>query len=473
MLLGFALFAAGLLAALQPVSRHGVANAAGGDVTLLLWPAGQGRIDLAQEGRALQKCDFAEILVSTTACELLVSPGVPVTLTAVPEPNATIPDQVKADVPDYPDPTTSFVRWSRDDCASGTPSTQCTFTPETGGDWVTAVFTRLELEIGIKGQGTVTAQLASGAAVPLQCGDPLDFQGADSACHALVAADADVVLTATPTVAGTPIRWGTDPGCRPDGGNPASVRCTVTMSNIRTFATVAFGNPPTAACPVEEEGRVCPPQFPFQITPQLTVRVVGTGHGRVTGPGVDCRSTCTLGFAYQTDVTLNAGPADPGSKFIRWRGACATNPRCTFAAGSVSGVSAVFDLEQATTTQTTTTGTTTTTPTTTTPTTTTPTTTGKTPARLSARLTRVSMQRLRGRRVVVVALTVNRSVRGNLRLLKRGKSVASKSYLLAKGRNTLRLGVPAKAAPGSYLVRLRITSGSSSITLSSSVRVRR
>jgi hypothetical protein len=72
-----------------------------------------------------------------------------------------------------------------------------------------------------------------------------------------------------------------------------------------------------------------------------------------------------------------------------------------------------------------------------------------------------------------VALTVNRSVRGNLRLLKRGKSVASKSYLLAKGRNTLRLGVPAKAAPGSYLVRLRITSGSSSITLSSSVRVRR
>jgi hypothetical protein len=78
-----------------------------------------------------------------------------------------------------------------------------------------------------------------------------------------------------------------------------------------------------------------------------------------------------------------------------------------------------------------------------------------------------------GRRVVVIAFTVDRPARVRLRLLKAGKVVAGTSYRVPKGRNTVRLGVPAKVKPGTYVAQLRITSGSSTLTLRSPVRVRR
>jgi hypothetical protein len=473
------LFVAGLFAA-WPASTHSVAQAAGGPITIRLWPSGQGRIDISQGGTALPTCDFTEILTSSP-CDRTVTSGLPLTLTAVPEPAPTIPDTVKGGVPDYPVPNPAFVRWSRDDCGQ---TTQCTFTPDVDQDWITALFTPLELEIGIKGLGTVTAQDPSGTAIPLVCSNSalLGFQDADSACHVLRAADTDVVLMATPQAAGTAIRWGNNPaGCRPDGDNFASAKCTVTMSNIRTFATVAFG-PPAPDCSNPPTSTVCPPRFPFQITSQLTVRVTGSGHGVVKGLNSgDCRTTCSASLAYQSRVSLTAGPADAGSRFVGWRGICSTNPNCVFAAGSVSGVTAVFDMEQATTTTTTTTTPTAPTTTTSTSTTTNPkttsgpttTTTGRT--QIVASLTRVSMLRVNGHRVVVVALTVDRPARATLRLLKRGKvqALATKTFKLAKGRNSLRFAVPKKTKPGTYQISLKVVSGPLSRTLTASVLIRR
>jgi hypothetical protein len=472
------LFVSGLFAA-WPVSIHSMAQTAGGQITIRLWPSGQGRIEISQGGTALPACDFTEILTSSP-CDRAVTSGVPLTLTAVPEPAPTIPDTVKDGVPDYPVPNPAFVRWSRDDCGQ---TAQCTFTPDVDQDWITALFMPLELEIGIKGLGTVTAQDPSGVAIPLVCSNTalLGFLDADSACHVLRAADTDVVLTATPQTAGTEIRWGNNPaGCRPDGDNFASARCTVTMSNIRTFATVAFG-PPAPDCSNPPTGTVCPPGFPFQITSYLTVRVAGTGHGVVKGlSSGDCRTTCSASLAYQSRVSLTAGPADAGSRFVGWRGICSTNPNCVFAAGSVSGVTAVFDLEQATTTTTTTTttrttpttATTTTSPTTTSSPTTTTTTTG--PTRIVASLTRISMLRANGRRVVVVAVTVDRPARATLRLLKRGKvkALATKTFKLAKGRNSLRFAMPKKTKPGTYRISLKVVSGPLSRTLTASMRIR-
>ncbi len=50
-------------------------------------------------------------------------------------------------MPDYPVADPAFVRWSVFGCDGTGP---CTYTPE-DGDWVEAIFTPLELEVGVVG----------------------------------------------------------------------------------------------------------------------------------------------------------------------------------------------------------------------------------------------------------------------------------------------------------------------------------
>ena len=51
----------------------------------------------------------------------------------------------------------------------------------------------------------------------------------------------------------------------------------------------------------------------------LTVAKSGSGDGTVTGPGIDCGSTCYLAFSSPTSITLTATAAS-GSYFVGWSG---------------------------------------------------------------------------------------------------------------------------------------------------------
>jgi len=415
---------------------HAHARAATPDqVTLRVWPAGQGRIDVSQNGSALTSCDFLDILANQTECAVLVTNGRPVTLTAVAEPGAIIPPELQNAVPDFPAPQPALVRWSRFDCALA-PS--CTFIPDTEADWITALFTPLQLEVGVNGAGSVSVQTAGGGLDPLTC-EPLDF--GDTTCHGLFPADSDVVLVANPADPLDPVRWG--PGCEPDGGSPASARCTVSITNIRTFAGVAFGDP----------SQVSPPDRPFQVTPTIRVLRDGSGEGRVTGSGIDCGRRCSVDVDYQSRVDLRAAPS-PGSRFVRWVGVCSAAPTCRFSAGSATAIKAVFDSSSNASSTTTNT-----------------TRPGSRPLR--SRLARVTTRGRGARRRVVLVVVVDRPARARLRLLKRGRSIAARSFTLRTGSNALRLRVPRRARPGRYGLALRVAAAGTSRTFRTSVRIRR
>ena len=426
---------AGLLVVGVRASRPVVAEgAAPGQITVYLWPAGQGRIDLAQNGANVATCDFRTVIDTSSKCAVDVAAGVPVTLTAtaIPQADATLDAAQTAKVPDYPVADPSFVRWTVFGCDGTGP---CTYTPE-DEDWVGAIFTPLELEVGVVGNGIV---VDATDADRLSCDNTVAFPNAITSCHGLYAADSSVVLEATPGLGDTgPATWAD--GCAPETGNRVSPRCTVTMSNIRTFAAVGFPGSP--------DGNFL---FPFKISPYVRVALGGSGSGRVTGSGFDCGTQCTNALAYQTRVNLDAA-ADQGSHFVGWQGVCSTNPACSFDAGSATRVKAIFDLSPVTTA-------------------TPPTVT--TTAALSARLQKAVVQRIGGRRVVVATLVVDRLAFATLRLLRNGRSVATTHWNLRTGRTLARLRVPRTLKPGRAQLQVRIVAGKSVRTFTTAVRIGR
>lgn len=463
-----AVFLLGLFAAVR-FSAHAATT---DTVELRLWPAGQGRIEVSQNGGAvpvthngesLPFCDFVTILDSSE-CRVQVTAGQPVTLTAIAEPSLT--DAQKAGLkglPDFPASGVSFARWSRAGCEA---ATTCTFTPDTtdNDDWITALFTPLQLEVGINGHGTVSIQ--GGGSFPCndntQQGNP-DLGFGDTTCHGTFPPDATLVLVANPAAAGDSITWGS--GCDPEDGKPASARCTVTMSNIRTFASVGFAG-------------ANPPDFPFQITPRIRVKTTGSGQGKVSGNGIDCGTQCSADVGYQTKVTLKA-QAGQGSSFIRWVGVCSNDPTCSFAAGSATFIEARFDT-QASPTTTATPSTTQTTTTTRTPTTTTTATTGRTTTTtpphtgaLTSRLAGVKVDRKGRHRTVIATIVLNRAAHVSMRLQKHGRTIVARSLNAPVRRSALRLPVPATAPAGLYLLTLKFATGAIQRTITTSVRIGR
>jgi hypothetical protein len=284
---------------------------------------------------------------------------------------------------------------------------------------VTATFSPLRLEVIWAGTGTVEA--VSGQA--LSC--DVDPTGAESICTATLDADTAVVLKATPGVAGESVQWG--PGCDVDPGDPT--QCTVTMTNTRTFATLAFGDNPV-------------PDFPFQIFVKIHVAVGGTGHGTVKGSGktedgnwsVDCPGTCdTPGLLYQTTVRLTAQEGN-GSTFVRWEHVCGTSNPCAFSAGSATRVRAIFDAKSQ------------------------PPPPPPPPpcSELSAQLRKVTKSGTGRSRAISAVVIVRDDAHGVFALVGR-RTLASRQFELVAGRNSLRLPVPRAVKPGWYRVRVKLT----------------
>ncbi len=445
----------GLLLGGVRASQSVVAQGATPDpLTLRLWPAGQGRIDVTQNGAPVGTCDFLYVIDNEDACRVEVAAGTPVTVTASPEPDAQLLVPLEqAALPDFPVPDPSFVRWTRSECVGTGP---CTFTPDGDLDWVGAVFTPLQLEVGldesVAGTRSVGVVSTTGTLASLPCG-PTAFPDGTSECHGAFPADSSIVLAAVGEPGGT---WG--PGCSSVAGVPP--QCTVVMNNIRTFATLAFDG-------------LAAPSFPFNITARLHIALTGSGHGRVTGGDLDCGTQCTSdSVSYQSPVTLTA-EAQPGSHFVRWEGVCSTDPVCTFSGGSETRVGAVFDGPGGTTTTTTTTTVVATTPVVRTTGTTPSVTTAIVASAFSPRIQQAAAKRLAGHRVVVVTLVVDRLARATLRLSRHGRTIASTDWKLHPGRTLAKLRVPKALKAGRCRLQVRIVAGSASRTLTTEVKIGR
>jgi hypothetical protein len=455
----------GLLLGGVSASRVVVAQSAPDQTVVELWPAGQGRIGAAQSG-VTTSCDFEQVFAAESVggtpapCEVTVAVGTPVTLSATPdsaeEVATTLTPAVQEQLPDFPAAHSDFKRWTVAGCGT---TGDCVIIPDADSLWVGAIFTPLELEVGINGPGTVGVQDAPA----FTCSStPLDF--GERTCHGLFAADASVVVNVQPTQ--ETFAWGD--GCVPPAG--ASTPCTVPVNNIRTFAAVAFG-------------ANSPPPFPFLIATHVRVVVAGSGSGVVTGSGLDCRSKCAIDPTplWQDQIELEA-TADPGSQFVGWQGVCSTDPVCSFNAGSATLVEAVFNVPQPKTTTvtvpTTTTSTTSTIRTsavltTTTTTTVTTANTVTTAAAFTPRLQKIGTRHSAGQRLVVVTALLDRPARAILRLSRRGRTIVTRTLKVRRGQSVLQLRIPKSLKPGRCQLTVRFVAAKASRTIRASLTVGR
>jgi plastocyanin len=167
----------------------------------------------------------------------------------------------------------------------------------------------------------------------------------------------------------------------------------------------------------------------------LTVERVGSGLGTVTSSpaGLACGSTCTIGMPLSSSVTLT-GAAATGSAFKGWSGGgCSGTGLCTvFSSPGQTTVTARFDWVNGIPPP---------------PPVVTP----------PARITRVAVARVNGRRVVRVRFAVVRHTGAGVRLRRSGRTLASASAHLAPGTRTVAVRVPRAAKAGTYGVIVRIT----------------
>ncbi len=110
------------------------------------------------------------------------------------------------------------------------------------------------------------------------------------------------------------------------------------LSTTRPLASLAGK---VTTCGELDVGAAANPAIGDRVS--LCVSAQGTGAGTVksTPVGIDCGSICSASFAPGTQITLSAEPA-PGSRFLRWGGACSGSGACTVAPSAASSVSATF-----------------------------------------------------------------------------------------------------------------------------------
>ena len=213
-----------------------------------------------------------------------VYPGTTVTLTAAPAGGS------------------NFIGWSGSGC-SGTGT--CVVTVD-AAKTVTAQFDLIPVvthQLTVTKAGTGTGTVTS-APAGINC-------GAD--CSEIYAENTVVTLTAVPAASSTFAGW-TGGGCSGTG------TCVVTMSAAQSV------------------------QATFNAAVTLTVAKAGNGTGTVTSDvgGINCGSTCAVGYPNGTVVTLTAA-AGAGQNFEGWSGGgCSGTGTCVVTLTAATTVTATF-----------------------------------------------------------------------------------------------------------------------------------
>jgi hypothetical protein len=94
-----------------------------------------------------------------------------------------------------------------------------------------------------------------------------------------------------------------------------------------------------------DEGPIGTTRDPLETWDRVEVGLAGRGRGTVVGSGFDCPQKCVISFKRGQRVELWARTV-AGSRFDRWVGACGAASRslsCSFKAGDVRRVVAVFE----------------------------------------------------------------------------------------------------------------------------------
>ena len=281
----------------------GAADSGSALVTLQLAPRGPGTVSAtptSADGNSL--CSGQD---SEDDCDWSYEQGTSVQLTATPDAG----------------PGNSFVRWSDPECGSSNP---CTVKLDDDLTSIVALFSPLMLAVNLSedpGGATVAYDPAGQACDPAEQPEDADF------CRAF-APGTRVKLTVIPGTTSFQ-RW-TDQGqdgyaCEPT----TSTTCTIAVDDQPTWTGVVFG---------DDEA----PPLATTITVEFKLRKSGNGSGRVTASKMDCGTVCTANYGFGKTIALTAKEED-GSTFDGWNGVCAkTQTTCTFAAGPITSIRAVF-----------------------------------------------------------------------------------------------------------------------------------
>jgi hypothetical protein len=141
---------------------------------------------------------------------------------------------------------------------------------------------------------------------------PAGIDCSGSPCSAQFPAGSKVTLTATPSVADLLAGWGG--ACQ--GDQPT---CTLTLDQDQAVS-VTFVHA----------------RYPVTIT-----NTSGAGTVTSTPSGIDCGSTCTATFPFDSSVSLAEAPS-PGALFDGWAGACAGTGACSLTIRQDTPVEARF-----------------------------------------------------------------------------------------------------------------------------------
>jgi len=297
---------------------------------------------------------------------------------------------------------TTFAGWSDDRCPAGVVPT-CTLTLDYDEDFVMANFSPQSIDINIRdpaGTGKITA---NGVNCNGSCTFPLNTQ---------------VTLLA----AGDNARWRAE-ACDTTGGTPKAAICTVTVDRLRPLA-VGFGT--------EEVPEQSPPEYGAA---QLRVVRTGDGSGTVRSQSrsIDCGATCWRKGKLGDVETLVAETAG-GSEFAGWSGRGACSDRATTCRVTLGRrLEARFD-RAATPPP--------------------PPPRGVFEARIDGRVTAT---RRGSRRTISFVLRTNSKARAVGRLMKGGRQIRRKTWLVGLGRTPLKFRVPQRTRRGVYRMKLTVS----------------
>jgi hypothetical protein len=304
-----------------------------------------------------------------------------------------------------------FVGWSDVRCP---PTPTCTISLDDASTTVAASYAVQRVWVRVSGAGTVAPVGGPPCAV-----DPNDPATADCGLFllgsrvTLAGAPANPVAPLWQRALANPER----PLCDdPPGANAANdATCPIDVNGLR-WGNVAFDGQPFSSA------------VPSSVSVSFHVLKVGDGAGSVRSGSLDCGSRCTVERTFGNRETLVAAPGS-GSRFVRWRGACGTAPRCSLAVGPVTSISAEFRATDG----------------------------SRAAARRRALVARILRASVRGRgrgRTVRVTMQVNAAASVRIALLKGRRTMTSRRRSVRGGRAVVGLRVPARSRPGVYRLQV-------------------